>query len=230
MRTFALLVTAAVFTCAAALPGARADAPAAAARSADEGLRQLLAGNQAFVAAGASCPRQTPARRTEVAAAQHPFAVIVGCADSRVPPEAIFGQGIGDLFVARVAGNVVDDALLGSIEYAVTHFGVPLVVVLGHERCGAVEAALADGTPPGHVDVVVRKIRSAIGTGHKAAAAADAVEHAVRANIAASVRDIVTSAPVLAPLVKSGRVKVVGARYDLDTGAIELLPTDAMPR
>jgi len=228
MRTLALVVIAAAFTGAGTLPGARADTPRTPARSADEALHLLVAGNHAFVAAGATCTRQTPARRAEVAAGQHPFAVIVGCADSRVPPEAIFGQGIGDLFVARVAGNVVDDALLGSIEYAVTHFGVALVVVLGHERCGAVEAALSDAPAPGHVDAVVGKIRAAIGAGLKPTGA-DALDHAVRANIAASVRDIVTSAPVLAPLVKSGRVKVVGARYDLDSGAVELLPA-ATPR
>jgi carbonic anhydrase len=199
---------------------ARADAPAPA-RSPDEALRALLDGNGAFVAGGASCARQTAARRGEVAAAQHPLAVVVGCADSRVPPEAVFGQGIGDLFVIRVAGNVIDDTVLGSIEYAVEHLGAPLVIVLGHERCGAVQAALASEPAPAHVDAIVRRIRAAIADARTKPG--DAVDNAVRANVAASVRDVQASMPVLAPMVQKRRIKVVGARYDLDTGAVELV-------
>jgi carbonic anhydrase len=197
---------------------ARADT-APATRSPDDALKALVAGNQRFVAGGASCPRQTPERRHEVASAQHPIAIVVGCADSRVPPEAIFGQGIGDLFVIRVAGNVVDDDVLGSIEYAVEHLGVSLVVVLGHERCGAVQAALASERVGGHVDAIVRKIRAAI---EGARTQPDPIDAAVRANVAASVKQLQSSTPVLAPLVQQGRVKVVGARYDLDTGAVEM--------
>ncbi|MGZ3428686.1 MAG: carbonic anhydrase [Polyangia bacterium] len=217
MRPLAALVVLALVVPSAAV----ADAPAPP-RSPDQALRALVAGNQAFVAAGASCARQSPARRGEVAAAQHPIAVVIGCADSRVPPEAIFGQGIGDLFVIRVAGNVVDDAVLGSIEYAVEHLGVPLVVVLGHERCGAVQAALSEEPAHGHVDAIVRRIRAAIE--HARKGPGDALDNAVRANVSASVHDVQSSTPVLAPLVDKGRVKVVGARYDLDTGAVELLP------
>ncbi|MGZ3439506.1 MAG: carbonic anhydrase [Polyangia bacterium] len=217
MRPLAALVVLALVVPSAAV----ADAPAPP-RSPDQALRALVAGNQAFVAAGASCARQSPARRGEVAAAQHPIAVVIGCADSRVPPEAIFGQGIGDLFVIRVAGNVVDDAVLGSIEYAVEHLGVPLVVVLGHERCGAVQAALSEEPAHGHVDAIVRRIRAAIQ--HARKGPGDALDNAVRANVSASVHDVQSSTPVLAPLVDKGRVKVVGARYDLDTGAVELLP------
>jgi carbonic anhydrase len=217
MRPLAALVLFALVTPSVAV----ADTPAPP-RSPDEALHALVAGNQAFVAAGASCARQSPARRGEVAAAQHPIAVVVGCADSRVPPETIFGQGIGDLFVIRVAGNVIDDAVLGSIEYAVEHVGVPLVIVLGHERCGAVQAALSDEPAHGHVDAIVRRIRAAIE--HARKGPGDALDKAVRANVSASVRDVQSSTPVLAPLVGKGRVKVVGARYDLDTGAVELLP------
>jgi carbonic anhydrase len=189
--------------------------------AADVALKTLLAGNKAFVSAGASCSRLTPARRTEVAADQHPIAIVVGCADSRVPPEAIFGQGIGDLFVIRVAGNVIDDDILGSIEYAVEHVGVPLVVVLGHERCGAVKAALATEAPPGHVAALVGRIRQVIARAPKAVG--DPLDAAVRANVAASVKDVASSQPVMAPMIQTGKVKVVGARYDLDTGAVELL-------
>jgi carbonic anhydrase len=206
---------------------ARADAPPAPSRTPDEALRLLVAGNRAFVDAGASCARQSPARRAEVAAVQHPVAVVIGCADSRVPPEAIFGQGIGDLFVIRVAGNIIDDAVLGSVEYAVDHLGASLVVVLGHERCGAVKAAVSDEPAPAHVDAIVRRIRAALAAAKKQAGG-DALDNAVRANVAASVRDVAGSTPLLAPLVQKGRVKVVGARYDLDTGVVELL--DATPR
>jgi carbonic anhydrase len=181
-----------------------------------------MAGNHAFVAGGAACPRQTPARRSEVAGTQHPIAVVIGCADSRVAPETVFGQGIGDLFVVRVAGNVIDDTVLGSVEYAVEHLGASLVVVLGHERCGAVEAALGKDAAPGHVAAVVSRIRAAI-AGAKPQPG-DAVDNAVRANVAASVKEVQAAKPLLAPLVQKGSVKVVGARYDLDSGAVELLP------
>jgi carbonic anhydrase len=212
---------AAVITLLFAPLAAYADAPAPA-RTADEALRALVAGNQAFVDAGAKCTRQSPARRNEVAAAQHPVAVVVGCADSRVPPETIFSQGIGDLFVIRVAGNVIDDAVLGSIEYATEHLGVPLVIVLGHERCGAVQAALSDEPAHAHIDALVKRIRPAIAGARTKPG--DALDNAVRANVAASVHDVQTSTPVLAPLVAKGKVKVVGARYDLDTGVVEILP------
>jgi carbonic anhydrase len=218
MRAIILLAAATLFSLA---PIALADAPGPTGNP-DEALRLLLAGNRAFVTAGATCARQTPARRAEVAATQHPVAVVVGCADSRVPPEAIFGQGIGDLFIVRVAGNVIDDTVLGSVEYAVENLGASLVVVLGHERCGAVKAALGKDAPSGHVAAIVSRIRTAI-AGAKAASG-DALDNAVRANVAASVKDVQGAKPLLAPLVQKGSVKVVGARYDLDTGAVEILP------
>jgi len=218
----AAAVAIAVVVLAAAAPARASDAPPAPARSADDALKALLDGNRAFVASGASCARQSAARRAEVAGTQHPIAVIVGCADSRVPPEAIFGQGIGDLFVIRVAGNIIDDAMLGSIEYAVDHLGVSLVVVLGHERCGAVQAALSPDPAPAHVASIVSRIRSAIADAR--GKPGDALDNAVRANVTASVHDIQSSTPVMAPLVQKGKVKVVGARYDLDSGAVELVP------
>jgi carbonic anhydrase len=222
MRPLAALVVLASFVLALVMPvAAVADAPPPS-RSPDEALRALVAGNKAFVAAGASCARQSPARRGEVAAAQHPIAVVVGCADSRVPPEAIFGQGIGDLFIVRVAGNVVDDTVLGSVEYAVEHLGVSLVVVLGHERCGAVEAALGTAAPHAHVGTIVRRIRAAIAAVRSRPG--DALDNAVRANVAASVNEVRSSKPLLAPAVQKGDVKVVGGRYDLDTGVVEILP------
>jgi carbonic anhydrase len=188
---------------------ARADAPSG--HSADDALKRLVAGNAAFVAGGGACPHQSAARRSDVASAQHPIAVVVGCADSRVPPEVLFGQGIGDLFVVRVAGNVADDDAIGSVEYAVEHLGASLVVVLGHSRCGAVEAALAPASPPGHLGALVARIKSAIAGTHS-------LDAAIRANVAAQVQKLQTAQPVLAPRAKTGKVRVVGARYDLDSG------------
>src|SRR5205085_8999251 len=120
------------------------------------------AGNERFSAAEISAGKAVAARRAETAKEQHPFAIVIACADSRTAPEIIFDENIGDLFVIRSAGNLVDDYALGSIEYAVDHFGTRLIVVLGHERCGAVSAALAGDSAPGHIDSLVRDIQPAV--------------------------------------------------------------------
>src|SRR5208282_6085291 len=125
----------------------------------DVALARLKAGNARFVANPVSQGQPTAARRAATAQSQSPFAIIVGCADSRTAPELVFDQNIGDLFVIRTAGNLVDDHGLGSVEYAVDHLGTRLIVVLGHERCGAVKAALASATAPGHVNALVRDIQ-----------------------------------------------------------------------
>lgn len=121
----------------------------------DEALARLMEGNARYVSAKLNHPDQTLQRRAEVASGQHPFAIILTCADSRVPPELLFDQGLGDLFVVRVAGNIVDDDILGSIEYGVGELATPLVMVLGHERCGAVKATVESveqgGEVPGHI-------------------------------------------------------------------------------
>ncbi len=207
--------------------GAVAHADAPSGHSTDDALKRLVDGNAAFVAGGGLCTHQSAARRTDVAAGQHPFAVVVGCSDSRVPPEALFSQGLGDLFVVRVAGNVVDDDLIGSVEYAVEHLGATLVVVLGHSKCGAVEAALAPSLPSGHLGGLVARIKSAIGGTR--AHGGDALDSAIRANVAAQVQKLQSAQPVLAPLAKKGSVRVVGARYDLDSGAVQILPDAVDP-
>src|SRR3954466_12334475 len=130
--------------------------------SPDAALAKLNEGNARFVASKVSDGKPTAAKRAETGQAQHPFAVILGCADSRVAPEIVFDQNIGDLFVVRTAGNLVDDYALGSIEYAVEHLGTRLIVVLGHERCGAVSAALASDSAPGHINSLVRDIHPAV--------------------------------------------------------------------
>lgn len=191
------------------------------ATSADQALRGLLEGNQRFVCGQTLHPHSSPKERLARAKEQHPFAVILCCADSRVSPELLFDEGIGDLFVSRVAGNIVDDSVLGSIEYAVEHLGVPLVVVLGHERCGAVAAAVAGGHAPGHIHHLVQSIQPAVK--RVKGRSGDTVDNAVRANVQLTVTRLKQSRPILANFVAKGKVKVVGARYDLDTGKVELI-------
>jgi len=189
--------------------------------TADEALTRLKAGNERFVTGKLIHPNEGADRRTEVAKGQSPFAIIVGCSDSRVGPEVVFDQGLGDLFVIRTAGNVVDDVALGSIEYAADHLGAPLILVLGHTRCGAVSAAVAGGHAPGHVASVVEKIKPAVD--ETKGKPGDALENAVRANVRHVVNQLRNSAPILSGLVKSGKLRVVGACYDLDTGRVASL-------
>ncbi len=189
--------------------------------SADQALADLMAGNKRYVAARLTYPNQTVARRAEVAKGQHPFAVILGCADSRVPPEIIFDQGLGDLFVIRVAGNVVDDVVMDSIEYAAEHLGVQLIVVLGHTRCGAVDATVKGGEAAGHIRSLVEAIRPAV---EKAKGQpGDLLTNAVKANVEMVVDRLKSSKPILAESVEAGRLKIVGARYDLESGVVEII-------
>lgn len=167
-------------------------------------------------------PHLSAARRTEVAYGQHPFAMILSCADSRVPPEQVFDRGLGDLFVARVAGNVVSDEVLGTLEYGALHLQVPLIVVLGHERCGAVEAAVQGGELPGHTKSVAERIAPAVQEAKKHNPP-DLVEESVRMNVKLVVEQLQKSQPVLAAMIQQGKVKVVGARCDLDTGVVDWL-------
>ncbi len=187
----------------------------------DEALERLLTGNQRFVAGRPVYPDQTAARRQELTRGQHPFAAILGCADSRVPPEIIFDQGLGNLFTVRVAGNIVDGASLGSLEYAAQRLGVPLIVVLGHSGCGAVQAAVAGGDPGGSIATLVRAIQPAVEVAKTEPGAL--LENAVRANLALAVRELRTAAPILASLQATGNLEVRGALYDLASGLVELL-------
>ncbi len=186
-----------------------------------QALQKLFEGNTRFVASHALHPNQTAKRRSELTAGQHPFAVVVGCADSRVPPEIIFDQGLGDLFVIRVAGNIVDDVVLGSIEYAVEHLGVPLVMVLGHESCGAVTASIQGGEPHGHIGSIVKAIQPAVEQAKEQSG--DLLVNAIQTNVARVVEHIKTVAPILSQAVKEEKVQVVGGYYNLDTGEVVVL-------
>ncbi len=184
--------------------------------SADAALAKLKEGNLRFASSEVSQSKPTAARRAETAQEQHPFAIVLGCADSRTAPEIVFDQNIGDLFVVRTAGNLVDDHGLGSIEYAVAHLGARLVVVLGHQRCGAVTAALASDTAPGHVQSLVRDIQPAV----KAAKGKDGnvTDIAIAENarlMAAKIRNEAS----LGELAKE--VRIISGVYDLDTGKVE---------
>ncbi len=189
--------------------------------TADEALARLKAGNDRFVVGQVIHPNAGAERRAEVAKGQKPFAIVVGCSDSRVGPEVVFDQGLGDLFVVRTAGNVVDDIALGSIEYAAEHFGVPVIFVLGHTRCGAVAAAVAGGEAPGHVGSVIEKIKPAVE--ETKGKEGDAVDNAVRANVRNAVNQLRGAAPILSGLVKAGKLRVVGGCYDLDTGRVGMV-------
>jgi carbonic anhydrase len=190
--------------------------------SADVVLRELKAGNDHHVAKRYQHPHQTAARQRELAAAQAPHAIILSCADSRVAPEIILDQGLGDLFDVRVAGNVATDTELASVEYAASHLHTPLLVVMGHQKCGAVTAAADSGHAEGHLPSLLALIRPAIERAK--GQPGDLIDNAVRINVENVVQQIRGSRPVLAPLVDRGGLRVVGAVYSLDTGKVEWLP------
>jgi carbonic anhydrase len=206
-------------------PTAAQAEPELPAVSGDQALRTLLEGHQRYITGKPLRPHQTAAHRTAIAQSQHPIAVIVGCSDSRVPVEIIFDQGLGDLFVIRLAGHILTDAVVGSIEYAVEELSVPLVVVLGHQRCGAVSAAVAatsSETPiPGHIETLVNAIKPAVAQVKDLPG--DVVDNAVRAHVSLVVAQLRSSLPLLAPLVQAGKLKIVGGRIDLDSGEIEMI-------
>ena len=198
------------------------------ARDPDGVLAALMEGNKRFVSGKTSLlTRRRPSDFAGLAEGQAPVAAIIGCADSRVPPELIFDQGAGDLFVVRVAGNVVDGAgavVKGSIEFAVAELGARLVMVLAHTKCGAVKAAIqhvdARDSLPGSIDGLVELIKPAVGDA--AGKAGDKLANVTKANVARSVAKLKTSGPIIPAMVESGKVKIVGGVYDLATGAVEI--------
>jgi carbonic anhydrase len=208
-----------MFLCAAAGASSAEDAGLSAA----DALAKLMAGNQRYTRQKEQHPDESLARRKELVGGQHPFAVILGCADSRVSPELLFDQGLGDLFVIRVAGNIVDDAILGSIEYAVEHLGTKLIVVLGHEKCGAVSAAVEGGSAAGHLSALVAAIQpSVVATSSDPG---DKIHNCVIENARRVARQIRQSEPLLKDAVEHNNLKVIAADYALDTGKVTLLET-----
>ncbi len=197
-------------------------------QNADEALKALMDGNRRFVDSLKKGPGRTSERRKEVALGQNPFVSILACADSRVAPEIIFDQGICDLFVVRVAGNIVNPTnygIQGSLEFGVLALGTPLIMVMGHSACGAVAGAieaLQDGTQfPGSINNIVQTIEPAVvkAKGEKG----DLLHNSIIANVQIGVDKLTNSDPVISDLVKKGKVKVVGANYDLKTGEVKLI-------
>ena len=190
--------------------------------SADSAFAELKAGNEHHVAHRYQHPHENAERQRQLVAAQNPHAEILSCADSRVPPEIIFDQGLGDLFVVRVAGNVATDTELGSLEYGAEHLHIPLLVVLGHEHCGAVTAAVQAGKAEGHIVSLVDLIKPAVEKTR--GMPGDPVENAVRMNVELVVKQLRSSTPILSELVAHHKLKIVGGVYSLETGAVTWLP------
>ena len=184
-------------------------------------LNLLMEGNQRYCDGRASHPHQTLSRRESLAGGQNPFAVILTCSDSRVSPEILFDRGVGDLFVIRTAGNVVDDIGIGSIEYAIAHLGTSLIMVLGHTSCGAVTAAVQSSEAEGHVDAIVQAIAPAVEAARGTAEGeASVLERAINENVRKVVAQLSSSQPILAEATANGRLLVIGGLYDIVTGRV----------
>jgi len=220
----AFLFTAAGAVAGALLPSSAKGANEAPPMSAQAALKNLMDGNARFVA-GTTRARASLAAVTKLASGQHPFATVLGCADSRVPVETVFDHDPGDIFVVRLAGNFVSDAALGSIEYATAVLKSPLILVLGHTKCGAVKAAMdfvETGKPlPGHMDELVHPIVPAAEEARR--------EHgewwrnSVIENVKLNVRRLRTSTPILAEAAAKGEIEVAGGVYELETGRVVLV-------
>ncbi len=199
-------------------------APAAtpAGPTPDQALAMLKEGNARYMSGKLTSPNVSQARRDETKGGQHPFASILGCSDSRAPIELVFDRGIGDLFVIRVAGNVSDTDEIGTVEYGAGHLGTPLIVVLGHKKCGAVTAVVkgdkVGGSIPQLVDNIVPAAKRAK---DKRLEGDDLINRAISENVLQSISDMLTRSEEIRHLVASGKVKVVGAVYDLVDGHVE---------
>ncbi len=202
--------------------------------SAIEALERLREGNRRFVAESRD-PLRAASRRLELAGGQEPFAAILGCSDSRVPVEIVFDQGLGDLFVIRVAGNVVAPSQIGSVEFAAERFGTRLVVVLGHSRCGAVQATIEELRRPSsrqsrNLQSIVDRVRPSVEPLLQTELRDDDValmEHAVRANIRASANQLRHGSAIIEQLVRDHGLLIVGAEYSLETGEVDFF--DGVP-
>src|SRR5689334_8197249 len=196
----------------------------AAVTNPNEALQRLLEGNQRYTANKSTDLNESESRRLELTKGQNPFATIFSCVDSRVPPELIFDRGLGDLFVVRTAGEVLDQAVLGSLQYGVAELKIPLLMVLGHEKCGAVKATIeaVENNAEGEAEInwLVEGIRPAVEKVHNDAG--DMLDNAVRANVELTVEKLKNSA-ILAEAVEKGTLNIVGGRYDLDSGVVEII-------
>jgi carbonic anhydrase len=188
--------------------------------SPDDAIKMLMDGNERFVLKKRTNPHQDMARLTEVAKGQHPFASVLSCADSRVPVEIIFDQGLGDIFVVRNAGNIVTPEETGSLEFGSLVLGTKVLMILGHKSCGAVMATLKGGEFPGQIGSIVAAIQPAVS--RIKGQAGDELENATKANVVLEIERI-TASPVISKLIEEGKLKVIGGVYDLDTGKVNFI-------
>jgi carbonic anhydrase len=215
---FAMLALLILFSSTNQSPGQNAEAKI----TPDSVLAELKSGNEHHVAHRYKHPHETKDRQRELVNGQHPHAEILSCSDSRVPPELVFDQGLGDLFIVRVAGNVASDTELGSLEYGAEHLHIRLIVVLGHQSCGAVTAAVQGAPPEGHIAALVDLIKPAVEKTR--GMSGDPVANAVRMNVEMVVKQLRSSTPILSKLVAQGKLKIVGAVYSIETGSVTWLP------
>jgi carbonic anhydrase len=200
---------------------------APAPRTADDALRRLMAGNERFVRGEARFPTVQKEVLADLARGQRPYATIIGCSDSRVPPELVFDAGFGELFIVRVAGNVISPEVMGTLQYAAVHLHTPLFVVLGHEGCGAVQAALAGkdhgAQEPLRIELLLAKILPGLESLNMDAASPERLASAVEANVRWSMRQL-HDTPEGQARMAEGILKLVGAVYELSTGHVRFLP------
>lgn len=227
MKTAAFLSLVFAIICLPA--GAVANEPSATIVSADESLQRLLEGNKRFVRDESKHPHESSDYRASLANAQHPFATILACSDSRVTPVLIFDQGVGDLFVIRVAGNVVDTDVTGSIEYAVDHLNTQLVVVMGHKNCGAVTAAYhafaahdLDGVEPDEINSLLQRIEPAVQDLDRSVSVEQQITQGIEKNVRVAIEKL-SSYPDIRQSLDAGRLTIRGAIYNLETGQVDLL-------
>ena len=187
--------------------------------SAEEALEKLKLGNKHFVEMKMEHPDCDKERRKEMLKGQHPFAVVVSCSDSRVPLELIFDQGLGDIFEIKNAGNILDEHVIGSIEYAVVHLGVKLVVIMGHQDCGAVTAAVNHSKESKHIKSLVKTIEPAVKKAEKQEGCL--LDNAIKLNAQMSAKNLLEEDKVIAKYVKTKNVKIIPAYYHLDTGKVD---------
>jgi carbonic anhydrase len=190
--------------------------------NADEALQRLIEGNQRFTTGNLIHPYQSSDVREQLTKGQHPFAIILSCSDSRVPPEIIFDQGLGNLFIIRVAGNVIDEVTAASIEYAAEHLHSPLLIVLGHEYCGAVSAAFGDEDLGHNISHLLKLIKPSVEAA-KQSLNENKIEEAIIGNVGNSISMLLNNSEIINHLVKENKLKIMGGIYNLGTGKVDLL-------
>lgn len=191
--------------------------------SAEEAQRRLIQGNRRFINQNRQYPNQSKKRLQSLSQKQYPYAAILGCADSRVPPEIIFDQGLGDLFVVRVAGNIATNETIGSLEYATANLGTQLIVVLGHKGCGAVSAAFDNQPDDGNINSVVDNIKPGISANPNTRSNINDDNNPVINNIEYQVRKLQNNSQIIDKLIRDDRLKIVGGYYDINTGKVRFL-------